>query len=228
MTTYHVKKLTALFLLSTTIVFTPAINAEPPNLDKLKVAVVHYHDSGDYNREIQMVIHKAERYINHRVSINEHSRHPQKLAIVLDIDETSLSNYSKMKERQFVATKAQLTKETLAADAPAIKPTLALYRDALQHHVAVFFVTGRHDNAAEKNATVKNLKRAGFSQWNGMYFKPENDHQKSAIPYKSHARALITQQGYTIIASIGDQCSDIKGGYAEKGFKLPNPYYYLP
>jgi hypothetical protein len=27
---------------------------------------------------------------------------------------------------------------------------------------------------------------------------------------------------------LGDQNSDLTGGYAERGFKLPNPYYYLP
>jgi len=47
------------------------------------------------------------------------------------------------------------------------------------------------------------------------------------VTFKSEARAAITKQGYTIIASIGDQYSDLKGGYAEKTFKLPNPYYYL-
>jgi len=35
-------------------------------------------------------------------------------------------------------------------------------------------------------------------------------------------------QGYDILLTIGDQYSDLKGGYADKGFKLPNPMYYLP
>ena len=34
--------------------------------------------------------------------------------------------------------------------------------------------------------------------------------------------------GFTIILSVGDQESDLKGGYAERTFKLPNPVYYLP
>ena len=35
----------------------------------------------------------------------------------------------------------------------------------------------------------------------------------------------ITADGYTIIANLGDQESDLAGGYAEKTFKLPNPFY---
>jgi len=27
---------------------------------------------------------------------------------------------------------------------------------------------------------------------------------------------------------VGDQFSDLKGGFADKGFKLPDPYYYIP
>ena len=38
----------------------------------------------------------------------------------------------------------------------------------------------------------------------------------------------LAEQGYTILLSMGDQESDLAGGYAEKTFKLPNPVYYLP
>ena len=38
----------------------------------------------------------------------------------------------------------------------------------------------------------------------------------------------VAEQGYTIILSMGDQNSDLLGGYAEKTFKLPNPVYFLP
>ncbi|MGB6550988.1 MAG: HAD family acid phosphatase [Xanthobacteraceae bacterium] len=30
-----------------------------------------------------------------------------------------------------------------------------------------------------------------------------------------------------MIANVGDQESDLSGGYAEKTFKLPNPFYYI-
>jgi predicted secreted acid phosphatase len=48
------------------------------------------------------------------------------------------------------------------------------------------------------------------------------------IQYKSGTRAYIESRGYDIIASFGDQFSDLEGGHAEKTFKMPNPNYYLP
>jgi predicted secreted acid phosphatase len=48
------------------------------------------------------------------------------------------------------------------------------------------------------------------------------------IAYKSGTRAYIESQGYDIVASFGDQFSDLKGGYADRTFKMPNPNYYLP
>ena len=48
------------------------------------------------------------------------------------------------------------------------------------------------------------------------------------IQYKSGTRAYIESQGYDIVADLGDQFSDLLGGYADKTFKMPNPNYYLP
>ena len=48
------------------------------------------------------------------------------------------------------------------------------------------------------------------------------------IQYKSGTRAYIESLGYDIVADFGDQYSDLKGGFADKTFKLPNPSYFLP
>ena len=50
----------------------------------------------------------------------------------------------------------------------------------------------------------------------------------TTIHYKSATRAHIESLGYDIVANFGDQFSDLKGGYADRTFKLPNPNYYLP
>jgi hypothetical protein len=31
-----------------------------------------------------------------------------------------------------------------------------------------------------------------------------------------------------VIVNVGDQWSDLRGGYALRGFKLPNPMYTIP
>jgi hypothetical protein len=46
--------------------------------------------------------------------------------------------------------------------------------------------------------------------------------------YKSATRAHIESLGYDIVANLGDQYSDLRGGHADRAFKLPNPNYFLP
>ena len=50
----------------------------------------------------------------------------------------------------------------------------------------------------------------------------------TTIHYKSATRAYIESLGYDIVASFGDQYSDLTGGFADRTFKMPNPNYYLP
>jgi predicted secreted acid phosphatase len=48
------------------------------------------------------------------------------------------------------------------------------------------------------------------------------------IRYKSGVRAHIEALGWNIVGNFGDQFSDLKGGFADKTFKMPNPNYFLP
>jgi hypothetical protein len=57
---------------------------------------------------------------------------------------------------------------------------------------------------------------------------PEGTHYPSAASFKAPVRAAIEGTGYTIIANVGDQPSDLAGGHAEKTFLLPNPFYRIP
>jgi predicted secreted acid phosphatase len=212
--------------LGLSLVFSPSLYSEPPNLALVKKELIHYHDSGLYQQELAEKIQQARQYIIQEALSNAQQKDQQKLALVLDIDETSLSNYDKMVKHDFTGTRAEIHKEILGADSPAIKPMLALYKDAINHGIKVFFVTGRTES--ERTATEDNLVKAGYKNWAGLYLRSDKYSDPSIIPFKSKTRAMISQQGYTIIASIGDQYSDIRGGYAKKGFKLPNPYYYLP
>lgn len=222
-----IKAITNLLLTGSCLLALSApIFAEPTNLSLLKSEIKTYHDSGQYEKELAKVISQAHGYIIQQAKINEQHGNPKKLAIVLDIDETSISNYNKMIKREFVADMQQIHKEILAANSPVIRPMLSLYNDAIKNGVQVFFVTGRR--MSELNATRQNLLAAGFKNWSGLYLRPDSYNKPSIAPFKARSRESITKQGYTIVASIGDQYSDIEGGYMQKGFKLPNPFYHLP
>lgn len=198
----------------------------PVNLTVIKKELRQYHDSGTYIRELTNVANKAKSYIAKRVEENNRLHKKQKLALVLDIDETVLSNYKQLNEHDFGGSAKEINQLIEQGKDTAIKPMLKLYNYARNHQVKVFFVTGRREN--ERNITAKNLHAEGFNGWQHLYLTPMSYHQKSIVPFKSGTRRSISQKGYTIIASIGDQVSDISGGYAEKGFKLPNPYYFIP
>ena len=82
--------------------------------------------------------------------------------------------------------------------------------------------------AALREVTERNLKEQGY-EFTGVIVYPEGAPQfPSAVDFKAPERRKLTEQGYTIVLSMGDQESDLNGGYAERTFKLPNPVYYLP
>ena len=57
---------------------------------------------------------------------------------------------------------------------------------------------------------------------------PVGAHFASAADFKAPQRAKIEADGFTIIANMGDQPSDLAGGHAERTFLLPNPFYRIP
>jgi hypothetical protein len=59
-------------------------------------------------------------------------------------------------------------------------------------------------------------------------FGTERRHYVSAADFKTPIRERIEKEGYTIIANVGDQSSDLAGGHAEMTFLLPNPFYRIP
>jgi phosphoglycolate phosphatase-like HAD superfamily hydrolase len=159
-----------------------------------------------------------------RARAAHHGHGPKRLALVLDIDETSLSNYSAIKADEFrFGTNSQ--NEATNEVGVKIPPTLDLYNDAKSRGIAIFFITGRRENT--RAHTESNLKREGYTTWSQVVLKPDSS-TDSTIAYKSGARAAIEKQGYKIVANVGDQYSDLAGGHAEAAFKLANPFYFLP
>ena len=143
-----------------------------------------------------------------------------KPAIVLDIDETALSNWNGISSSNFSGTGT--VADAVAGTGTVIKPTLDLFNYAKANRVAVFFITGRP--SVIQSQTEANLKAAGYDGWAGLQFKPGD---KTTVDYKAGARADIEKQGYYIYESVGDQESDLDGGHAEQGFKYPNPFYFI-
>jgi acid phosphatase len=152
----------------------------------------------------------------------------EKLAIVLDIDETSLTNYCEMKREDygFLAAMFNAWEVSPRADI-AVPGTLRLFNKAMAAGVDVFFITGRANE--QREATARNLEAAGYKGAKGLSLRVGAQKTMSTVEYKSEERRKIVDAGYRIVMSVGDQWSDLNGEpKAEISVKLPNPFYYIP
>lgn len=196
---------------------------EPTNLHVNKLHLIKYHDTNQYAEDQARIMNEALEYLKNRLKTAEKPNH---FAIVLDIDETTLSGYDDMIKMDFGGTLKQIIAAENLGHSPAILATLKLYRYAKANHVAVFFVTGRAEDA--RVPTENNLNHVGFTHFDGLFLKPNDYKEKSASIFKTTMRTKIENEGYDIVLNIGDQKSDLVGKHADKTFKMPNPYYFVP
>ena len=163
--------------------------------------------------------------------------HPKKRAIILDVDDTSLVTYDYEIYSNFNYVPAVNAAFVNGAVFPGIKATEAVADYARAHDVEVIFLTGRPE--AQRDGTVENLSKAGYGTvpTDHLFLKDQTNQSWlsscspscTTIQYKSLTRKHIQDDlGYKIVANVGDQDSDLSGGYANKDYKLPNPMYYLP
>jgi predicted secreted acid phosphatase len=203
----------------------------------------------NYAREASGVASSGARFLK-----TAHPARHQTKAIILDVDDTTLAtwNYEIASNWAFnPATNADYVTQQLFPAVPGMVPTVTA---AEREGYAIFYLTGRP--TSQEPATLGNLTAdgigvdAGYPKpttlsdgEDGLFTKPDvtayPDYLKQAcaadpggkcttIHYKSATRAHIESLGYDIVGNFGDQYSDLKGGFADKTFKLPNPNYFLP
>jgi predicted secreted acid phosphatase len=194
----------------------------PANLNSAKYAVAQYVNSGEYGRDVAAIALKANKYLAKRVA--RPAKPDEKRAIVFDIDETTLSNLPHIMANDYGYVPAVWRRWVAEGQARAIVPVQLIYDLAVKNNVTVFFVTGR--NPVDAPGTERNLREVGYETWAKIYYRPEGDTGSTAA-FKTGIRRQIVAEGYTIIANIGDQDSDLAGGAAERTFKLPNPFYIV-
>jgi predicted secreted acid phosphatase len=157
-------------------------------------------DYATWQRDVKAVIDQARPYIQQRTQ----GTAGQKLAIVFDIDNTTL-------ETDFHPWYQLPT--------PALGPSLDLATYARSRGVDIFFVTARP--GIIESLTEWNLQTVGYPV-SGLYVRDLPDLFDEVSAYKTSKRAEIEAKGYTIIANIGNNDTDLVGGHAERTFKLPD------
>jgi predicted secreted acid phosphatase len=152
--------------------------------------------------DVTAVANQAGQYL--RTRLPDSAARP---AIVLDIDNTALQSTYRP-----------------ALETPATGPVLDVARQAAASGAAIFFVTARPEIL--RWATENNLKNVGYPVA-GLSMRPWFDFD-SDDKLKTAARTAIERQGYTIVANIGNNDTDLVGGHAERTFKLPDYDKQLP
>lgn len=155
-------------------------------------------DYETWKRDVGKVMAEARPYVEQRIQ----NGGGQKQAIVLDIDNTSLETHF----QTFPPT-------------PAVASVLELARYAHDRGVGIFFITARPD--VIEQVTRGNLVHVGYPI-TGLYQRSLGEIFGDPAEFKTAKRAEIESQGYTIIANIGNNTSDLVGGHAERTFKLPD------
>lgn len=192
---------------------------EPPNLDPHKQQIRAYVDSGQYERDIAAVAAQAGAWIEQRSARRGAG---ERLAVVFDLDETLFLNLPHIRAQDFGYVPAVWETWVQSASAPPIEPVREVYRLAQRLRLEVFFITGRPER--HRVPTERNLGAIGCGEYARLICKPDG-HRGTSAEYKIAARQALAREGFTIIANLGDQRSDLAGGHSERSFKLPAPFY---
>ncbi len=206
--------------------------AEPPPVPALYESqgrITEYVTSGRYDADFARVAAAATTWLEERAP---KARRP---AIVLDVDETALSNWPAFRVNHWARIlqgdcnlergPCNIRVWQAMGRSTALAPTLRLVRRARELGVAVFFITGRPDDL--RDVTERNLRDQGFA-FDELFLLPSDRTFTGGAQFKAPIRQRLAAAGHTILLSIGDQQSDLDGGHAERTYKLPNPVYFLP
>jgi len=186
------------------------------NLSASKKEVDEYYRNGHYGLELYELIEKSISDIGSQ-NISSNS------AVVFDVDETTLSNYEYIKGNDFGWHKETWNHWLLKSRAEVIPQVKKLYEFLVENSINVIFLTARPEMAYQ--ATYDNLQKVGYSEFDTLICKPEKYSDIDNVKFKTSERIKLTNLGYDIIATVGDQESDLEGEYTGLKIKLPNYLY---
>jgi acid phosphatase len=190
---------------------------KPINLSIAREEVRQYYESGKFDEELNAVIAEAKEKFS-KVDFKNNS------VVIFDVDETVLNNYELAEQMGFGYVYEMNKKWNAEMKAPAIPQVKDLYDFLLSKGAKIIFLTGR--NIPEYEVTFNNLKQADYSTFDTLITQREHEYKLTAQEFKSSKRKELTEKGYEIIGTVGDQWSDLSGAYHGIQVKIPN-YLYL-
>ncbi len=199
-----------------------ATSVPQPNLGLYKQELRQWHNSGKYAVSFAAAAAPGRAWLDHVIATRKAG---DRVAVVFDIDETLLSNWGYLSAGDFVLNYDSFKVWTRANNDPPLSPTREIFERAKAAGIPIFLISGRHE--AQRADTVRQLRTVGLTGWTALYLRPDANMEKSIVPFKSGVRRQLAAQGYRIVLNMGDQDSDLEGGFAERKIKLPNPFYFI-
>jgi predicted secreted acid phosphatase len=212
------------------------------NLGLVKTQIkAYYGDTGaaepsptsDYAREIGKIEDRAEGRMP--ILIQRADAPP---VLILDVDDTTLSTYNYEVTHDFGFDPVENADYIHNHGMGPVFGMVDLANYAHSLDIEVFYITGR-PNATQREDTLRDLAAAGYPDVTSdhLYMRDRANPPPYLVfceptctttQYKSLTRKHIESLGFDIILNMGDQLSDLAGGFAHRTFKVPNPMYFLP
>jgi len=188
------------------------------NLKLAKNAVSNYVENGGFHKDALDAVEKAKVEFD-KITPDKNS------AVIFDVDETALSNYSINKTLDFGYIEKDWDKWIDSAKAPAIPEVMDLYNYLLHKGFKIIFLSGR--KYYQRESTTRNLVSAGYIKFDTLIVKSEKYLNQTALKYKSDKRTELENAGYKIVGTVGDQWSDLEGPFHGIQVKIPNYQYFI-
>ncbi|QLQ10509.1 MAG: hypothetical protein HZY75_09090 [Nocardioidaceae bacterium] len=150
-----------------------------------------------WKKDAKKVMRGSRAWLGDRVAAEQQREHPRKLAINSDIDNSAVGSF-------YLNGKA----------------TPGVYKFAKRAHnleVALLFNTARVGKQLKKARAV--LRDAGYVV-DGICGRKST--KTALVKGKQNCRAQFAEQGYVLIANVGNRPTDFRGGGYERAFRLPN------
>ena len=208
--------ITIVLILSFFLIASCGEQEKPENLTIARKDVKEYYESGRFYTEVEDVVKEAEKEFD-KIKIKNNS------AVVFDVDETALDNYALAKSMGFGYVYKMNKEWNAEMKSPALKPVKELYDYLLERGVHIIFLTGR--NFTEYEATYQNLKNVGYTVFDTLITQIGDETKMKSRDFKSSKRVFLTNEGYDIIGTVGDQWGDLRGEDHGIQVKIPNYLY---
>jgi predicted secreted acid phosphatase len=222
----------------------PAGLHQVENLSIAKQEVKQYYgDDGDqqpsegsaFARDVAVKRQQA-RQILARV-LASHNFGKAKPAVVFDIDDTTLNTYNYEVINDFAYDREEAEEYVKEHVMPPVFGMPELAQWAQQRGIEVFYLSGRSED--QRPYTARDLTQGGFpnvredrvllrDRANPPDYLEYCEPQCTTVQFRAGTRKYLESQGFDIVLNVGDQDSDLEGGYADHAVKLPNPMYILP